>query len=186
MRNPLQVIPWLGLTACSALWAGYGETVTVDQRAMKKLAPGWVVISERWTDRRIYEPHWPTRHELTLRDLNGAPWGATEEVTAASPRLGETMITRLREIAKSRQAGEHVWKSWKALTPWLRSEMRKRPRPWSVQSGGESHPGGGLPPPATVPSSGRFGVRTPAVLAVGTAAPETGWTKNHINQGFCS
>ena len=85
MRNPLQVIPWLGLTACSALWAGYGETVTVDQRALKKLAPGWVVISERWTDRRIYEPHWPTRHELTLRDLNGAPCGATEEVTATSP-----------------------------------------------------------------------------------------------------
>jgi hypothetical protein len=44
---------------------------------------------------------------------------------------------------------------------------------------------GGLPPPVTAPSFGRFGVRTPAVLAVWTAAPVTGQTKGQIDQYLC-
>jgi hypothetical protein len=112
-------------------------------------------------------------------------YGERLSARSASPLLGEALATRLRETAKGRKAGEHVWKSWKALTPWLRLEMRKRRRPRSVQSGGASHPGGALPPSVTVPSFGRFGVRTPAVLAVGTAAPETGQTKGRIDQHLC-
>jgi hypothetical protein len=75
----------LGWMAVPALWAGYGETVTVDARAIKTLDPGWVIIREQWSEPRIHSPHWLTRRELTLRDLNGAPWGMTEEVTATSP-----------------------------------------------------------------------------------------------------
>ena len=111
----------------------------------------------------------------------GLGFGERLAARSASPPLGGALAARLREMAQGRKAGEHVWKSWRALTPWLRSEMRQRRRPRSVQSGGASHPGGGLPPPETVPSFGRFGVRTPAVLAVGTAAPETGQTKGPID-----
>ena len=115
----------------------------------------------------------------------GLEFGERLSARSASPRLGAALETKLREIAKGRKAGEHVWKTWKALTPWLRAEIRKRRRPRSVQSGGASHPGGGLPPPVTVHSFGRLGVRTPAVLAVGTAAPETGQTKGQVDQHLC-
>jgi len=115
----------------------------------------------------------------------GMGYGERLSARTASPRLGAALDARLREIAKGRQAGEHIWKAWKALTPWLRAEMRRHPSPRSVQSGGASHPGGGLPPPATVHSFGHFGVRTPAALAVGAAAPETGQTKGQIDQHLC-
>jgi len=101
----------------------------------------------------------------------GLGFGELLKARTASPRLGAALNERLREIAKGRKAGEHVWKAWKELTPWLRAEMRKRRRPRSVPSGGASHPGRGSPQPVTVRSSRRFGVRTPAVLAVGAAAP---------------
>jgi hypothetical protein len=83
--------PWkrtffgLGLLAVPALRAGYPDTVTVDARAVKKLEPGWVIVRERRWDPRIYPPHWCTRRELTLQDLNGAPRGATVEIVPASP-----------------------------------------------------------------------------------------------------
>ncbi|MDR3669973.1 MAG: hypothetical protein P4L36_03960 [Holophaga sp.] len=75
----------LGFLAGPALWAGFGETVTIDARALKKLEPGWVIIREQGSEPRIYPPHWLTRRELTLRNLNGAAPGETEEITAASP-----------------------------------------------------------------------------------------------------
>lgn len=115
----------------------------------------------------------------------GLGFGELLKARTASPRLGAALQTRLREIAKGRKAGEHVWKAWKELTPWLRLEMRNHRRPRSVPSGGASHPGRGSPQPATVRSSGRHGVRTPAVLAVGAAAPETERTKGYINQPLC-
>ena len=84
MDKPMRTL-WLGLLAGPALWAGYGATVTVDARAIKQLDPGWVIIREHHSEPRIHAPHWLTRRDVTLRDLNGAPWGATEEVTASSP-----------------------------------------------------------------------------------------------------
>ena len=74
---------------------------------------------------------------------------------SASPRLGEALSTKLREIAKGRSAGEHVWSAWQSLTSWLRQRMRKHPKPRSVQSGGASHPCGASPPLVTVLSAGR-------------------------------
>jgi IS605 OrfB family transposase len=112
----------------------------------------------------------------------GMGYGERLSARTASPRLGAALQARLREIAKGRQAGEHIWKAWKALTPWLRSELCRQHRPRSVQSGGASHPGEGLPLPATVHSFGHLGGRTPAALAVGAAAQETGQTKGPIDQ----
>lgn len=116
----------------------------------------------------------------------GLGFGERLSARSASPRLGEALDTRLREIAKSRKAGEHVWKSWQSLTSWLRLKMREHRRPRSVLRGGASHPGGAGPPSVTAPSSGCQGVRTPAAPAVGTAALAMGRTKNLVNQGFCS
>ena len=84
----------------------------------------------------------------------GQGFGERLAARSASPRLGGDLATRLREIAKGRRAGEHVWTFWRLLTPWLRSAMRKRRGPRSVQSGGASHPGGRGSPPVTVRSSG--------------------------------
>jgi IS605 OrfB family transposase len=115
----------------------------------------------------------------------GLGFGELLKARTASPRLGAALQARLREIAKGRKAGEHVWKAWKELTPWLRAEMRMRLRPRSVPSGGASHPGRGSPQPVTIRSYGRYGARTPAVLAVGAAAPETGQTKGPIDWHLC-
>jgi IS605 OrfB family transposase len=101
----------------------------------------------------------------------GLGFGERLAARSTSPRLGSALVTRLKEIAASRKAGEHVWKFWRQLTPWLRAALRKQNRTRSVPSGGARHPRGGLPPPGTVRSSGDSGFRTPAVLAVGTAAP---------------
>ena len=123
-------------------------------------------------------------HQAAAMAIGRRGMGYGERLTArsASPLLGKALATRLREIARGRKAGERVWDAWQALTPWLRSGLRKRRRPRSVQSGGASHPGGALAPPVTVPSSWRSGVRTPAVLAVGTAALATGRTKGQVDQ----
>ena len=110
--------------------------------------------------------------------------GLGERLSArtASPRLGEGLQARLREIAQGRRPGEHVWKAWRALTPWLRKAMG---RPWSAQGGGASHPGRDLSPPVTSRPSGSQGFRTPAIPAVGMAAPGTGRTKGPINPKLC-
>ena len=84
----------------------------------------------------------------------GLGFGERLAARSASPRLGGALATRLREIASSRKAGEHVWKFWRLLTPWLRTAMRKCRGPRSVQSSGASHPGRGGPPPVTVCLSG--------------------------------
>ena len=101
----------------------------------------------------------------------GMGLGEALKARSASHRLGEALTTTLREIGQRRKAGEHVWKSWKVLTPWLRQELRKRSRPRSVQGGGESHPGGDSSPPVTIRPARGCGSWTSAVPAVGTAAP---------------
>jgi hypothetical protein len=101
----------------------------------------------------------------------GMGLGEALKARTASPRLGEALATALREIGTSRKAGEHVWRLWKALTPWLRAELRKRTRPRSVQGGGASHPGGDSSPPVTIRPARNRGSWKPAVPAVGTAAP---------------
>jgi IS605 OrfB family transposase len=101
----------------------------------------------------------------------GMGLGEALKARSASPRLGEALATALREIGTSRKAGEHVWKAWKALTPWLRQELRKRTCPRSVQGGGASHPGADSSPPVTIRPARNRGSWTPVVPAVGTAAP---------------
>jgi hypothetical protein len=101
----------------------------------------------------------------------GMGLGEALKARSASPRLGEALATALREIGKSRKAGEHVWKAWMVLNPWLRQELRKRTCPRSVQGGGASHPGGDSSPPVTIRPARNCGSWTPVVPAVGTAAP---------------
>ena len=102
--------------------------------------------------------------------------GLGERLSArtASPRLGEALQKRLREIAQGRRPGEHVWKAWRALTPWLRRAMGL---PRSAQGGGVSHPGRDWSQPVISRPSGGQGHRTPAIPAAGMAAPSAGRTK---------
>jgi IS605 OrfB family transposase len=93
-------------------------------------------------------PHGAAAMAIARRGLG---FGERLATRSASPRLGAALSSRLREIAKGRKACEHVWKAWRALTPWLRTALR---RPRSVQGGGASHPDGDASPPATIRPSG--------------------------------
>ena len=93
----------------------------------------------------------------------------------AAGMLSSLVFAKFQEAAQSRCEREGV--ELIRVNPAYTSTLRPR----SVSSGGASHPGRGSPRPVTVRSSGRYGVRTPAVLAVGTAAPETGQTKGPID-----
>jgi IS605 OrfB family transposase len=120
-------------------------------------------------------PHGAAAMAIARRGLGFGERLATRNT---SPRLGTALRARLREIALGRKACEHVWKAWRAFTPWLRAALR---RPRSARGGGASHPDGDSSPPVIIRPSGGQGFWTPAVPAVGTAAPGSGRTKGRVN-----
>jgi IS605 OrfB family transposase len=86
-------------------------------------------------------------------------WGEALRARTASPRLGGVLLARLREIVKGRKAGEHVWKCWQRMSPWLKACLRKGGRLRSAQDGGVRasgrHPRGGDGPSARDGPSGQ-------------------------------
>jgi len=79
----LLMFGWL-LTA-TGLRAGYGETISVENKLGARISPGWVVIRQACSGPTIYSAHFPTKHYWTLVNLNGAPMGAVIEVLGYSP-----------------------------------------------------------------------------------------------------
>ena len=67
------------------LMAVYGDQVTVEARFNNLISPGWVVISERPSSALPGNAHFPTKVYQILKNLNGAPLGAVEEILGQSP-----------------------------------------------------------------------------------------------------
>ena len=73
------------LLTATGLRAGYGETISVENKLGARISPGWVVIRQAYSGPTIYIAHFPTKHYWTMVNLNGAPVGAVIEVLGYSP-----------------------------------------------------------------------------------------------------
>lgn len=85
MRMPGKHLFLPFLVAGMPLLAGYGETVTVEIKLGTNVSPGWAITAQSYSGPRFYSPHFPTKCYMTLKNLNGAPLGAEEEVLGQSP-----------------------------------------------------------------------------------------------------
>ncbi|BDU73893.1 hypothetical protein [Mesoterricola silvestris] len=77
-------VVWL-LSGAVNVWAGCGETLTVENKLGTRISPGWVITGQSHSGPDHYSPHFPAKHYLTLVNLNGAPVGTVIEVLGFSP-----------------------------------------------------------------------------------------------------